>query len=56
MYRRSRAGSKQIGRQWRILPGIPLCYHQNRLLLAQRLNQLDRAITPNGQGQHRMRK
>ena len=53
---RPRAHGVQIRRLGRILTRIALRHHKNRLLLAQRLNQLDRAIAPHRQRQHRMRK
>jgi hypothetical protein len=31
-----------------------LCYHYDRLVLAQRINKLDRAFTPDGQRQNGM--
>ena len=53
-----RAGADvvQVGRLRRILARIALRHHQDRLLLAQRLDQLDRALPAHRQRQNRMGK
>ena len=56
MHRRARANVVQVRSLRRVLPGVPLRHHQNRLLLAQRLDQQDRALPPHRQRQHRMGK
>ena len=46
MHGRAGADVVQVGRLRRILPRIPLRDHQDRLLFAERLDELDGALPP----------
>ena len=56
VHRGQRSHGVQIGRLGRVQPRVQLRRHNNRPLLAQRLDQLNGTLPAHGQGQHRMGK
>ena len=55
VHHRQRSDGVQIGRLRRVHPRLALCHHYDGLVVAQRVDQLDRTFSSHRQRQHRVR-